>query len=381
MGCCSVTARGTNSKQDGHEEVELLQTEGSRKQSEAGSLAPSGGTYFISRHQATGAENELSVKALISDHSQADDKRLISEPVLFWGKSHANLNGMILSEPIRGWEGQDIQNYGKVVRSSLIVMQISGTQEILECFLVLFPFHLLILSLDHQERRFIYQGLLPLSGMRVYCLWTSRGHTFEISGPMIEARQISCLSSNERDLWISALQHHILGANTHYPPIYPSINILSFLLPCDSMWKKRELLRYLISCPIKNWEGKAIHHLGNAIYLSAVRVAHTIDADFEDRLLVLFSEDLVFLSIDAEKTAVTHQGTLPLNAIHIEESNTWDGRLEFQIAGQLMEPILVSCSTIGDYNHLVFYLQKPEESNCAISLSPLPIVPVKYGRR
>ncbi|XP_041425252.1 uncharacterized protein LOC108696519 isoform X2 [Xenopus laevis] len=319
MGCCSVTARGANLKQDGHEEVELLQTEGSRKQSETGSLSPNGGPYSISHHQATCVKHEVPDK-----------------PVLFWGKSHANLDDMILSEPIHGWEGQDIQTYGKVVRSSLIFMQIRGThsQEIMECFLVLFPLHLLILSLDHQDRRFIYQGLLSLSGMKVFSLWTSIGHTFEISGPMIESRQISCLNSRERDLWISELQHHILEANTHYSLVYPSINILSFLLPCDSMWKKKELIRYLTSCPIRDWEGRAIQHLGNAIYLSAVQVAHTIDADFEDRLLVLFSEDLVFLSVDAEKTAVTYQGTLPINAIHIKESIAWDGRLEFQITAR-----------------------------------------------
>ncbi|KAM4704205.1 putative pleckstrin homology domain-containing family N member 1 isoform 2-T3 [Rhinophrynus dorsalis] len=240
---------------------------------------------------------------------------------------------MILLEPIQGWEGQAIRSYGHVVMSSLAVMQICHTQESAECFLVLFRLHLLILSMDHQERRFIYQGILPLSGMRVKHEQTSTGHNFEISGPMIEPRQISCLSSDERSLWISSLQRHIQEANTHCPRVSFPISILSCLVPCDSLWKRKELMKYLTFCPIQRWEGKAIQHLGDAIFLSEVRVTHTMDENFEDRLLVLFPDDLVFLSIDNDRTTVTHQGTLPLNALHIKESGACDDRLEFQITG------------------------------------------------
>ncbi|CAJ0962291.1 unnamed protein product [Ranitomeya imitator] len=335
MGCCSVTARGTKeNSSDGHEEAELLQRDESRKPSAVSTpCGPSsnGGPCCIPQELA---------------------------PILFWGRTREELNQMILIEPIQGWEGQGIRSYGDVVMSSLAVMQISHTEEMSECFMVLFPLHLLILSMDHRERRFIYQGLLPLSGMRVVCEPSKTGYNFEVSGPMIEPRQVSCLSSREKSLWISALQKHIQEANSHHSPVSPAISVLSYLIPCDQLWQKRELIKHLTSCPIQKWEGKAIHHMGPVIFLSTVHAAHTIDGDFEDRILALFPEDLVFLSVDLHKTSVTHQGTLPLNAIHIEDSLVWDGRLEFLIAGDLMEPILISCITPEDYTQWIFHLQK-----------------------
>ncbi|KAM4651006.1 putative pleckstrin homology domain-containing family N member 1 [Discoglossus pictus] len=367
MGCCSVTARGTNSTSDGHEEIELLQKEECRKQSAVGS--PNGGTCCIS------PQHTCSVLTSGKVGSQA--VQFNSKPVLLWGKTHETLNNMIFIEPILNWEGPDIQSYGHVVMSSLVVMQISHTQEMSECFLVLFPLHLLILSMDSQERRFIYQGVLPLSGMSVIC---TTGHTFQISGPMTEPREVSCLSFCDKSLWISSLQHHIQEANIHSPPASPPLSILSYLVPCDQLWKKKELIRYLTSCPIQKWEGKAIQHLGNAIFLSVVQVSHTIDGGYEDRLLVLFPDDLVFLSVGHEKTTVTYQGTLPLNAIQVHESFTWNGKPEFQITGDLMEPILVSCLTASDYHKWIFHLQKPQQSSCAVSLHPLPSVPAKYRR-
>lgn len=375
MGCCSVTARGTKENgSDGHEEAELLQTDESRKPSAAStpcSPSPNGGPCCI--HQ------ELAIltpgKDIHTVHTQ-----FVSKPILFWGRTREELNNIILIEPIQGWEGQGIRSYGNVVLSSLAVMQISHTQEMSECFMVLFPLHLLILSMDHQERRFIYQGLLPLSGMNVVCEQSNTGYNFVVSGPMIEPRQVSCLSSSERSHWISALQKHIQEANTHYSPVSPAINILSYLIPCDQLWKKRELIRYLTSSPIQKWEGKAIQHMGNVVFLSTVQAAHTIDGDFEDRIMVLFPEDLVFLSADPHRTLVIHQGTLPLNAIHIEESLTWNGRLEFQITGDLMEPILILCMTPEDYTKWIFHLQKPH-IHCGVTLHPLPSVPPKYRRR
>ncbi|CAH2320096.1 Hypothetical predicted protein [Pelobates cultripes] len=378
MGCCSVTARRVHSKDDVHEEVELLRQEESKRQSSIRSPStplPNGETACFRQEKKepiSTSENGLSNTKQAHCNSQA---------TLFWGKSHEKLNETIISEPIPGWEGQNIQTYGSIVMSSLAVMQMNQTQELFECFLVLFPFHLLILTMDHQERRFIYQGLLPLSGMRVICANTSAGHTLQISGPMIEPRQVSCLTANERNSWISSLRHHIHEANSYYPAIFPSISILPYVVPCDNVWKKRELIKYLTCCPIQKWEGKAIQHLGNTIFLSMVRVAHNIDSDFEDRLLVLFPDDLVFLSVDTEKTTVTHQGTLPLNAIHVKEGLTWNGRLEFQIVGDLMEPILVFCFTSHDYNKWIFHLQKPEQESSGISLHPPPSVPFKYRKR
>ena len=66
-------------------------------------------------------------------------------------------------------------------------------QEMTEHYLVLFSFHLLILSLDHSRHDFIYGGMLPLSGLssQVLSLYhnTSNSFVFQISGEAHDSSQ------------------------------------------------------------------------------------------------------------------------------------------------------------------------------------------------
>ncbi|TMS16319.1 hypothetical protein E3U43_013612 [Larimichthys crocea] len=60
--------------------------------------------------------------------------------------------------------------YGEIVHSSLVSLYNTYTQGTREHFLVLFSFHLLILSLDHSRQDFIYEGILPISGLSLQAI-------------------------------------------------------------------------------------------------------------------------------------------------------------------------------------------------------------------
>lgn len=118
--------------------------------------------------------------------------------IVLWGRSREELHHIIYNQPIRDWEGQPIHMYGEIVHSSRVSLHNSYTQvtshytmlrqaveinhhslsmsrlqycyidvlfmclfmflqETREHYLVLFSFHLLILSLDHSHHGFIYE--------------------------------------------------------------------------------------------------------------------------------------------------------------------------------------------------------------------------------
>ncbi|XP_014796826.1 PREDICTED: uncharacterized protein LOC106887672 [Calidris pugnax] len=294
---------------------------------------------------------------------------------VLWGRTREELENLLITRPVGGWEGMSIHSLGEIIWSSLVFLRSYYTEEMCECYLVLFSFHLLILSVDRRKKAFVYEGLLPLAGMCLREITGAINHTLEISGPMIESRLVCCQNSADFDMWVQHLQHQIKMANTHCP-VSPNNNI-SFLVPCDEPWKKRELVRHLWCNTILKWEGKPIQHLGRMQYLTMVQVAGGCTGESEERLLILFPEDLLFLSVDKDRTAITYKGKLPLTGIQAKEKSAALGRLQFEITGSLTEPILITCSTAEDYEKCLFYLQKPEKTLDPQPLQPPPVLPKK----
>ncbi|XP_064424002.1 uncharacterized protein TTLL10 [Latimeria chalumnae] len=148
---------------------------------------------------------------------------------LLWGKTQKDLNKQIYTEQISGWEGADIRSFGEIVWSSLVALCNYHNEEKNDRYLVLFSFHLLILSLDHSRQKFVYQGILPLSGMTIREFRNDDGgpHRFEITGPMVESRIIICSSPVEFNIWMSKIQNRIQKAaicSSNY------CSVLSFLV-------------------------------------------------------------------------------------------------------------------------------------------------------
>ncbi|XP_050787079.1 pleckstrin homology domain-containing family N member 1-like [Gopherus flavomarginatus] len=359
MGCCSISARRAALAGTCQDEMELLEIGGSRK-------------WSISEAQSEGS---LRLRDPVTATETATET---GGAEVLWGRTREELRNFLFTQPITGWEGRSIHSLGEIVWSSLVLMRSCHMEEMSERYIVLFPFQLLILSVDHMKKAFIYQGLLPLAGMNVRDVPSDTGCMFEMMGPMTESRIISCLSPAEFHIWVLSIQQHIKMANAHWPA--HASNIISFLVPCDEQWKKRKLMKHLFYTTILKWEGKPIQHLGRIHYLAMVQVAYASMGDFKERMLVLFPEDLVFLSVDRERTGIAYEGKLPLAGIQAKEKSAVLGRLEFEITGSLTEPILVACSTAEDYEKCLFYLQKPEQILDTVTVQPPPMVPKKSLR-
>lgn len=306
--------------------------------------------------------------------------RHLEQEMVLWGRSRDELHQRIYShQPIREWEGQPAHMYGEIIHSSLVSLYNSYTQETSEHFLVLFSFHLLILSLDHSRQDFIYEGILPLSGLSLEVVSldpdTSHSpHMFELSGPMVDSKVFICASAAELQKWMQHIEDRRYKSMAQ--PMSPSHCALSYLLPCDEPWKREELKKYLLQAPIWQWEGSPIQHMGQPGYISVVHIINTQRQGLQERLMVLFPQDVLLLSVDNKRLNIRYEGRLPRHRVRAVERSALPGRLEFDLIGELVEPLQVSCTCLEDYRNWMFQLQQPDRSSHGtVSPTAPPIMP------
>ncbi|XP_024240303.1 probable pleckstrin homology domain-containing family N member 1 [Oncorhynchus tshawytscha] len=367
MGCCSVTQRGAHSGIDdvGPDEIELLEIDNS-------------GIWSLGESRL-----QLSVRnGKDGPPSRYPSVRHLNQEVVLWGRSREELHHRIYNQPIRDWEGQPTHMYGEIVHSSLVSLHNSYTQETREHYLVLFSFHLLILSLDHSHHDFIYEGMLPLSGLsfQATSLASNSQTMFQISGPMVDSKVFTCASAAEMNKWIHHMEERKYKSMSQL--LSPSHCALSYLVPCDEIWKKEELKTYLLQVPIQQWEGAPIQHMGQPVYISMVHIINTQRQGLHQQLLVLFPQDVLLLSVDNKSLSVIYEGRLPRKSITAVERSALPGRLEFELAGELIEPLQVSCTCPEEYQNWIFQLQQPEKNLQATSNHPAPpLMPKKQRSR
>ncbi|KFV79517.1 Rho guanine nucleotide exchange factor 7 [Struthio camelus australis] len=192
MGCCSLSARQAGSAETGQDEMELLKTGRSRK-------------WSISEGQSEGSFHPNNPVAL----TETEDVKTL------WGRTREELVNLLIMQPISGWEGMNIHCLGEIVWSSLVFLRSYHMEDMCQCYIVLFSFHLLILSVDQTKKAFVYEGLLPLTGMHMRETASAISNTFEIAGSMIESRLVCCQNSADFDMWVQHLQHQIEKANSN----------------------------------------------------------------------------------------------------------------------------------------------------------------------
>lgn len=418
MGCCSVTQSHTGIDEVGPDEIELLELSGdnlgvwklgeSRLQlsvrdgddepppqhpSEHGP-APGGAdrASVYSSGTPTRREARRSRGSNRASDTQADaivppeslPTARVQEVVL-WGRSRSELYHRIYSQQcLQGWEGQPAHVYGEILHSSLVSVFNTYTQETREHFLVLFSFHLLLLSLDHSHHAFIYEGILPLSGLAVRAVslpeTSHSSHMFEISGPMVDSKVFICASATELRTWMDYLERRRYKSTEH--ALSPSHCALPYLLPCDEHWKREELKAYLQKAPIWQWEGSPIQHMGQPGYISLVHVINAQRQGIQERLMILFPQDVLLLSVDNKRLNVRYEGRLPRKSIKAVERSSVPGRLQFELTGDLMEPLQVICTSPEDYQNWIFHLQQPDRNSqvTANHIAP-PIMPKRHRNR
>ncbi|KAJ4934188.1 hypothetical protein JOQ06_006993 [Pogonophryne albipinna] len=375
MGCCGVTQRNTGVDEVGPDEIELLELSGDNL-----------GLWSLGETRL-----QLSVRNSREEQQPPPLKlppppppprypstRHLEKEVVLWGRSREELTHRIhSSQPIREWEGQPAHMYGEIIHSSLVSLYNSYTQETSEHFLVLFSFHLLILSLDHSRQDFIYEGILPLSGLSLEAVCLDHDvspHMFEISGPMVDSKVFICASAAEQQKWMQHIEDR--RHKSIAQPMSPSHCALSYLLPCDEHWKREELKKYLLQAPIWQWEGSSIQHMGQPGYISIVHIINSQRQGLQERLMVLFPQDVLLLSVDNKRLNIRYEGRLPRQSIRAVERSALPGRLEFELIGELVEPLQVSCTCYEDYRNWMFQLQQPDRnSHVAVSHAPPPIMP------
>ncbi|NXP14546.1 ARHG7 factor, partial [Thinocorus orbignyianus] len=205
MGCCSLSTGQAGSEGTEQAELELLET---------------GRTRMWSNSEGQ-SETSLHLKdpAIPAETEDTD---------VLWGRTREELENLLITQSIGGWEGMSIHSLREIIWSSLVFLRSYYMEEMCECYLVLSSFHLLILSVDHGKKAFVYEGLLPLAGMHLREITGAISHTFEISGPMRESRLVCCQNSADFDAWVQHLQHQIQMANAHHP-VRPN-NSISFLV-------------------------------------------------------------------------------------------------------------------------------------------------------
>ncbi|XP_051515981.1 uncharacterized protein LOC127419006 [Myxocyprinus asiaticus] len=385
MGCCSVTQRHTGTDEVGPDEIELMEI------NNAGLWSLAESKLQITTRNGTheGPHRCPSVRHLKKEDPDPVSTRELTQSsiskTVLWGWTKDEFHHRLYTQPIREWEGRAPHTYGEIIHSSSVYLHSEYTKAMSEQYLVLFSFHLLILAVDSSNHDFMYEGILPLSAIEVRLISQqdpSSPHMFEIRGPMVDSKIFICASAAETKTWMENIEDRRYKSLRQQ--LSPYHSALSYLVSCDESWKREELKRYLLRSPIFQWEGTPIQHMGYPKYLSMVHISNIYSQTrvlqgHQERLLVLFPFDLLILSVDCQRVRVEYEGRLPLKSIKALERSALPGRLEFELTGEMMEPLLVSCIYPEDYQSWIFQLQQPDKvSDSLPHHTPPPLIPKKH---
>uniref|UniRef100_A0AAR2LXE5 Rac/Cdc42 guanine nucleotide exchange factor (GEF) 6 n=2 Tax=Pygocentrus nattereri TaxID=42514 RepID=A0AAR2LXE5_PYGNA len=118
-------------------------------------------------------------------------------------RKRKNLELQILSEPVRGWEGDNIKSLGQVLYMSQVHVQSNSSEDKEERYFMLFPSVLIMLSASPRMSGFIYQVIplkcnQPIKQQNTY----DRGEQYR---GMIDRITVFCSSSQDLQEWLEHL--------------------------------------------------------------------------------------------------------------------------------------------------------------------------------
>ncbi|NXT85712.1 PKHN1 protein, partial [Zapornia atra] len=116
----------------------------------------------------------------------------------------------------------------------------------------------------------------------------------------------------------------------------------------------------------KNGRRKTVvRNLGQMIYYSKVKFKFQHCQEVNDCFLELFQSYLYFQSMGSN--GLTYQGTLPLKELNVCEieagKSTGQEEHAFRIAGPLLNPLIVFCSTESELKQWLYHLEKQIQLN------------------
>ncbi|XP_077589257.1 rho guanine nucleotide exchange factor 6 [Stigmatopora nigra] len=131
-------------------------------------------------------------------------------------RKRKNLELQILSEQVRGWDGDSMKSLGPVLYMSMVQMRTGSSEDKDERYLMLFPNLLVMLSTSPRMSGFIYQGRMPLTGTTVTRHVEDADtaqYAFDITGSMMERVTVFCGSAQELQEWLDHLQAFSKGGS------------------------------------------------------------------------------------------------------------------------------------------------------------------------
>uniref|UniRef100_A0A667X3L5 Rac/Cdc42 guanine nucleotide exchange factor 6 n=1 Tax=Myripristis murdjan TaxID=586833 RepID=A0A667X3L5_9TELE len=183
-------------------------------------------------------------------------------------RKRKNLELQILSEPVRGWEGDSMKSLGHVAYMSQVHMKNGASEEKEERYLMLFPNVLIMLSASPRMSGFIYQGRLPLTGTTLtkQAEDSENAHyAFDITGGMIDRVTVFCSNPQELQEWLEHLQPFTKGGSPA-GTIKPFNNVTL----CKSTQAELSHIHFFFpcSCSSQTVEGKPLSMVGTPSHQS-----------------------------------------------------------------------------------------------------------------
>nr|XP_013008891.1 pleckstrin homology domain-containing family N member 1 isoform X2 [Cavia porcellus] len=236
-----------------------------------------------------------------------------------------------------------VRNLGKVVHYAKVQLRFQHSQDVSDCFLELFPSHLYFQA--HGSEGLTFQGLLPLSDLKICRLERYREHAFQITGPLPAPLLVLCPTEAELSSWLYHLEKQMA--------------LVGVLQRCHTVLPQgstKDELSWTLQHPLSQPQRVSGREpLGDTICASRVKLQHLPSQEQWDRLLVLYPASLAIFS--EEPDGLSFKGELPLSAIHINLEEEEKQIRSFLIEGRLINTIRVVCASYEDYSHWLFCLQ------------------------
>ncbi|NXA38696.1 ARHG7 factor, partial [Eudromia elegans] len=159
---------------------------------------------------------------------------------------------------------------------------------------------------------------------------------------------------------LKELERHMEDYHPDRPDIQKSMTAFKNLsAQCQEVRKRKELELQILTEAIRSWEGEDIKTLGSVIYMSQVLIQCAGSEEKNERYLLLFSNILLMLSASPRMSGFIYQGKLPMTGMTITKlEDSENHKNAFEISGNMIERILVSCNNQQDLHEWVDHLQK-----------------------
>ncbi|XP_075056120.1 rho guanine nucleotide exchange factor 7 isoform X1 [Mixophyes fleayi] len=159
---------------------------------------------------------------------------------------------------------------------------------------------------------------------------------------------------------LKELERHMEDYHPDRPDIQKSMTAFKNLsAQCQEVRKRKELELQILNEAIRGWEGEDIKTLGSVIYMSQVMIQCAGNEEKNERYLLLFPNVLLMLSASPRMSGFIYQGKLPLTGTCITKlEDNENHKNAYEIAGNMIERIIVSCNNHQDLQEWVDHLHK-----------------------